>query len=265
MTQLLGASRTDAGPGPTVGPTTPAPTVSSPSAPTLTPQERAIVDRCSHASTPPPPSPTLSEQDPDTTTGRGTVVKSSSTRSPGHVPPALDARRPRAGRAGRDGHVRQPRPHALGQLPARRRWLADRQRGGPDGPRARPARSRRTGTDRTDSATTRWHRRGRRSARRAKASSAHASSSPAPFPGTPTWRRRVSTRRTGRCSPGLRRLHLRVPAREKRVDPHRAANDNQPLPSMPVTLLDDQGQRIIRYDYFPSYIIPGSCPSTGGC
>lgn len=52
---------------------------------------------------------------------------------------------------------------------------------------------------------------------------------------------------------------------EQRVDPNRASNDNQPLPSMPVTLLDDQGRQIIRYDYYPSYIIPSSCPSTGGC
>ncbi len=34
---------------------------------------------------------------------------------------------------------------------------------------------------------------------------------------------------------------------------------------MPVTLLDDSGKQIIRYDYFPSYIIPDSCPSNGGC
>ena len=34
---------------------------------------------------------------------------------------------------------------------------------------------------------------------------------------------------------------------------------------MPVTLLDDQGKRIIRYDYFPPYIIPANCPTTGGC
>jgi hypothetical protein len=52
---------------------------------------------------------------------------------------------------------------------------------------------------------------------------------------------------------------------ESRVDPHRAANDDQPLPSMPVTLLDSRGRRIIRYDYFPSYIVPPGCPSTGGC
>lgn len=52
---------------------------------------------------------------------------------------------------------------------------------------------------------------------------------------------------------------------EGRVDPHRAANDAQPLPSMPVTLLDDRGRRIIRYDYYPSYVVPDGCPSTGGC
>jgi hypothetical protein len=52
---------------------------------------------------------------------------------------------------------------------------------------------------------------------------------------------------------------------ERRVAPHRAPHDNQPLPSMPVTLLDDHGKRIIRYDYFPSYVVPASCPATGGC
>jgi hypothetical protein len=52
---------------------------------------------------------------------------------------------------------------------------------------------------------------------------------------------------------------------EQRVDPHRAANDTQPLPSMPVTLLDGNGHTIIRYDYFPSYLLPSTCPPTGGC
>ncbi len=52
---------------------------------------------------------------------------------------------------------------------------------------------------------------------------------------------------------------------EQRVDPHRAANDVQSHPSMPVTLLDDHGKQIIRYDYFPPYVVPDGCPSTGGC
>jgi hypothetical protein len=52
---------------------------------------------------------------------------------------------------------------------------------------------------------------------------------------------------------------------ELRVDAHRAANDIQPFPSMPVTLLDGHGDTIIRYDYYPSYVVPSSCPSTGGC
>ena len=52
---------------------------------------------------------------------------------------------------------------------------------------------------------------------------------------------------------------------EQRVDANRAANDNQNFPSMPVTLLDAQQREIIRYDYFPSYIVPSGCPSTGGC
>jgi hypothetical protein len=52
---------------------------------------------------------------------------------------------------------------------------------------------------------------------------------------------------------------------EQRVDAHRAANDMQQFPSMPVTLLDGHGHTIIRYDYFPSYLLPSSCPATGGC
>lgn len=52
---------------------------------------------------------------------------------------------------------------------------------------------------------------------------------------------------------------------EQRVDPHRAANDLQTMPSMPVTLLNAAGHTIIRYDYFPSEILPGKCPPTGGC
>ena len=52
---------------------------------------------------------------------------------------------------------------------------------------------------------------------------------------------------------------------ETRVDAHRAANDDQPLPSMPVTLLGAGGHAIIRYDYYPSYIVPSGCPPTGGC
>jgi hypothetical protein len=51
---------------------------------------------------------------------------------------------------------------------------------------------------------------------------------------------------------------------EKRVPPNRASNDNQTQHSMPVTLLDGSGKRIIRYDYFPSYILPDSCTGSGG-
>jgi hypothetical protein len=52
---------------------------------------------------------------------------------------------------------------------------------------------------------------------------------------------------------------------EPRVAAHRAANDDQPFPSMPVTLLDAKGDPIIRYDYYPSYIISSGCPTSGGC
>jgi hypothetical protein len=37
------------------------------------------------------------------------------------------------------------------------------------------------------------------------------------------------------------------------------------MPSMPVTLLDADGRRIIRYDYFPPYLLPPNCPAAGGC
>jgi hypothetical protein len=53
---------------------------------------------------------------------------------------------------------------------------------------------------------------------------------------------------------------------EDRVDPDRAANDMQPLPSMPITLFDQAGKPIIRYDLFPSYVIPDEClDNEGGC
>ncbi len=52
---------------------------------------------------------------------------------------------------------------------------------------------------------------------------------------------------------------------EQRVAAHRPSNDMQPFPSMPVTLLDGQGHRVIRYDFFPPLVIPDSCPPTGGC
>jgi hypothetical protein len=52
---------------------------------------------------------------------------------------------------------------------------------------------------------------------------------------------------------------------EARAPRNRPSNDVQPLPSMPVTLVDDHGRRIIRYDYFPPEIIPGGCQANGGC
>jgi hypothetical protein len=52
---------------------------------------------------------------------------------------------------------------------------------------------------------------------------------------------------------------------EQRVDPHRAANDMQALPSMPVTLENAGGKRIIRYDYFPPEILPPGCGTARGC
>ena len=52
---------------------------------------------------------------------------------------------------------------------------------------------------------------------------------------------------------------------EQRVDPNRPSNDMQTMPSMPVTLLDAQGRHIIHDDYFPPFLVPGSCPATGGC
>ena len=53
---------------------------------------------------------------------------------------------------------------------------------------------------------------------------------------------------------------------EERVDPNRAANDMQSLPSVPVTLADASGSPIITYDYFPSYVVPEEClDNEGGC
>ena len=53
---------------------------------------------------------------------------------------------------------------------------------------------------------------------------------------------------------------------EERVDPNRAANDMQALPSVPVTLADASGSPIITYDYFPSYVVPEEClDNAGGC
>lgn len=53
---------------------------------------------------------------------------------------------------------------------------------------------------------------------------------------------------------------------EDRVDPDRAANDMQPLPSMPITMLDAAGAPIIRYDLYPSYVMPDEClDNVGGC
>lgn len=53
---------------------------------------------------------------------------------------------------------------------------------------------------------------------------------------------------------------------EDRVDADRAANDMQPLPSMPITMIDAAGAPIIRYDLYPSYVVPDECLQTaGGC
>jgi hypothetical protein len=52
---------------------------------------------------------------------------------------------------------------------------------------------------------------------------------------------------------------------EQRVARDRPADDMQPMHSMPVTLLDADGRTIIRYDYFPAYLLPHHCPASGGC
>jgi hypothetical protein len=52
---------------------------------------------------------------------------------------------------------------------------------------------------------------------------------------------------------------------EARVDAHRRVGDLQTHPSMPVTLKNATGGTVIRYDYFPSYFLPPTCPPTGGC
>jgi hypothetical protein len=52
---------------------------------------------------------------------------------------------------------------------------------------------------------------------------------------------------------------------EQRVARDRPADDMQPMHSMPVTLLDADGRTIIRYDYFPAYVVPDGCRPAGGC
>jgi hypothetical protein len=265
VTQLLGTSRPDAGPGPTVGPTTPAPTVSSPSAQTLTPQERAIVDRCSHASTPPPPSPTLSEQNPETTTDRGTVVKSGSSGRPATFlhdwtldAHAQDAQGVTAtfvdpdhtrwascqladGGSRMDNEVVPMGRVPTGPIP--RNWF------GPEG-------------FRHHSLAPAWAQVCTPSEGQICARELFAGAFPRYADVASA---RVEAPDGTALTPVFGDYTYVFRHTETRVDPHRAANDSQPLPSMPVTLLGDNGKQIIRYDYFPSYIIPDSCPDSGGC
>lgn len=53
---------------------------------------------------------------------------------------------------------------------------------------------------------------------------------------------------------------------ENRVDANRPASDMQPLPSMPVNYLAADGSRIVRFDYHAAYEIPDHClDNEGGC
>jgi hypothetical protein len=264
VTQLGGASPS-ADDGPAVGPSTSLPTApSSSAAPVLSAQEQAIVDRCSRASMPPRPTK-VSEKDPETTVSRGTVsAPAASGRTAGFVRTwTLDA------------HVQDAQGVTATFVNAdHTRWatcqLAD---GGSDmgdevdpmGPvPAGPVPQSWYGPDgfRHQGATVAWAQvcssgEGKECAREvfagALARYTDVASAVVDAPdGT------VLHPVFGDYTYVFRHT-------ETRVEAHRPSNDMQPLPSMPVTLLDEQGRRIIRYDYFPSYIIPDSCPSTGGC
>jgi hypothetical protein len=265
VTQLVGSSRSD-NTGPSDAPSTTLPTApSSSTLPALSPQEQTIVDRCSHASTPPPPSPTLSEQNPETTTGRGTVVRSSSTGRPATFLQDWTL----------DAHVQDEQGvTATFVNPDHTRWASCQLA---DGGSRMDTEVAPMGPVPTGPIPQSWY--GPEGFR-------HHSLAPA-------WAQVCAPSESKVCARELFAgafpryadvASARVDApdgtvltpvfgdytyvfrhTEERVDPNRAANDEQSLPSMPVTLLDGQGNRIIRYDYYPSYIVPGGCPSSGGC
>ena len=127
VTQLAGSSRSD-NTRSVVAPSRRLPTApSSSTAPALSPQEQAIVDRCARAPMPPPPT-TISERNPETTVNPG---RSRRRPEPNRTPASsrLDPRRACPGCARGDRYVRQPGAHAVGELPAGGRRHRHRRRG----------------------------------------------------------------------------------------------------------------------------------------
>ncbi|HEY3530339.1 MAG TPA: hypothetical protein VGK78_14430 [Nocardioides sp.] len=260
LSQVVGSART--GSGPSVGPSTSAPpSTASSSAPVLDPQERAIVDRCARA------------RAPGGISGDTSISRIGPNDHSGRPP-----RAPRAGFLHRwmlDAHVQDARgATATFVNPEHTRWVSCQLVAG--------------GTDNADEVTGRGP----------------LPSGPVPrsWYGPDGFRHQATSPDWSQvCAPGdgkvcPRELFAGAFARyagvaavrvdapdgtvlhpvlgtytyvfrhvEERVDAHRASNDMQALPSMPVTLLDAAGRTIIRYDYFPSYLVPSTCPATGGC
>ena len=264
VTQLAGSSRSD-NTDPIDAPSTSLPTApSSSTAPALSPQEQTIVDRCAGAPMPPPPT-TLSERNPETTVNRGQIKAAApSHRTAGFLQDwTLDA------------HVQDAQGVTATFVSAdHTRWascqLAD---GGSEmGDEVVPM-----GRVPSGPIPQNWY--GPEGFR-------HHSLAPA-------WAQVCTPSESKVCArelfagafaryAGVESARVEAPDgtvltpvfgdytyvfrhTEERVDANRAANDNQNMPSMPVTLLDGQGNRVIRYDYYPSYIIPDGCPSNGGC
>lgn len=260
-TQLVGSSHSDAT-GPTTSPSTAVPATPPPSTPAPGPQEQALVDRCARAAMPQPPTK-LGGSDPETSTGR--VV--SAAPNVGHS----DFLRGWT----LDAHVQDAAgATATFVNPAHTRWASCQLAAGgsqmddevvpmgrvPSGPIPQNW----FGPDgfRHQGATVSWAQvctsgEGKVCAREvfagALARYADVASAVVEAPdGT------VLHPVFGDYTYVFRHT-------ERRVDAHRPSNDMQPLPSMPVTLLDERGKQIIRYDYFPPYLIPDSCPASGGC
>jgi hypothetical protein len=262
VTQFVGSSRSDDG-APSVDLSTPTPTAHSSSAPALNAQEQAIVDRCVRAPMPPPPAK-VSAKDPETTVSRGTVLApAGSDRTAGFLRSwTLDAHLQDAqgvtatfvnadhtrwascqladGGSGMGDEVDRMGPVPAGPVP--QSWY------GPDG-------------FRHQGATVSW----------AQVCSAGEGKVCAREIFAGALARYTDVGSAVVDAPDGTVLHpvfgdytYVFRHTEQRVDPHRSSNDMQPHPSMPVTLLDEQGRRIIRYDYFPPYVVPDSCPSTGG-
>jgi hypothetical protein len=264
VTQLVGSSDR-ASSDPADGTSTSAPTAPASTKQAVSAEVQTIVNRCSHAATPPPPSPTYSDPNPETTTGRGDTVKSSSSGPPAtflkswtldaHVQDELGVTASFVnadhthwascqladGGSGLDDEVTPMGRVPSGPIP--QNWY------GPEG-------------FRHHSLAPDWAQvckpgDGKICAREIYAGAfpryAGVASAVVDAPdGT------VLHPVFGDYTYVFRHTEGRVPA-------NRPSNDQQNFPSMPVTLLDGNGKRIIRYDYFPSYILPDSCTGSSGC